>query len=308
MPRGLWDAVAVGSGQQHRPTRWRVATKVAAFGVVGALGLGACHADPPGDGTAPTQPAVATSEATGPTTTSSTPEAVATTAVPVDRNAPQYDTDYCQQAIRFFTVNEVPKPADLRRLASLAPPEIAREAKVVGEALAGADGDLGRLMAVLATDEIEDAAAVLSAFEDEQCGTGHAVENIVLPEGATLQVEPKATRVDVTAVDHRFHMATLLHPGRTSFVLRNTGSEAHRLLIAKLAPGAKPNVDRILSIEGDPSLGGRWVSGLAAPGGVDEEALTLGLAPGDYVLMCNAAGSDGVPRAQMGMVLRFTVA
>ena len=91
--------------------------------------------------------------------------------------------------------------------------------------------------------------------------------------------------------------------GRTSFVLVNDGQEAHFLFVGILADGM--TIDD--AMENEEAFDGMWSTGLAAPGGDDEEVLTFDLVPGDYVMMCFLPAADGTPHAAMGMMVPFSV-
>ena len=75
-------------------------------------------------------------------------------------------------------------------------------------------------------------------------------------------------------------MPDTLDAGRTSFVLTNDGHEAHFLLVVKLAEGV--TLEQALRREDDADDRGRLETGLAAPGGEDDEVITFDLEPGNY--------------------------
>ena len=109
----------------------------------------------------------------------------------------------------------------------------------------------------------------------------------------------------MVATDYAFDIPAV-EAGRTSFVLTNDGHEAHFLLLVKLAEGV--TLEQALATE-DPTgmIEGEWDTGLAAPGGEDEEVITIDLEPGTYGALCFVAGPDGTPHAFMGMQKEFTV-
>jgi len=152
-------------------------------------------------------------------------------------------------------------------------------------------------------DDVEQAVDELNEFENQTCGTEH--EPTTPPEGASREVESGATEVDVTASDYAFDMPATLGAGRTSFVLTNQGSEAHFLLVVKLAEGAK--LEDAVQSEDDSMIEGIWETGIAAPGGDDDEVITFDLEPGNYGALCFIPGPDGTPHAFMGMQKEFTV-
>jgi hypothetical protein len=88
-------------------------------------------------------------------------------------------------------------------------------------------------------------------------------------------------------------------------VLTNQGNEAHFLLVVKLAEGVAL-ADAVQS-EDDSMIEGVWETGIAAPGGEDDEVITFDLAPGNYGALCFLPGPDGTPHAFMGMQKEFTV-
>jgi hypothetical protein len=155
-----------------------------------------------------------------------------------------------------------------------------------------------------AQDDVEQAVEEIDAFEDKTCGTDHG--DNTPPAGASREVEPDATEVDVVASDYMFDMPDTLDAGRTSFVLTNDGHEAHFLEVVKLAEGA--TLQQAMDAE-DPTsmLEGDWSTGLAAPDGEDDEVITFDLEPGNYAALCFVSGPDGTPHAFMGMQKEFTV-
>jgi hypothetical protein len=219
--------------------------------------------------------------------------------------APMADTDFCKLALEMSNQDDIPSPAQLKRYKELAPDQIADEVGPAADKLLAADGDTVKFFATFAEDDVEHAIADTNAFEDEQCGTHHAEEDTPLPKGATKAVEDDATRVDVTAVDYKFELPEELKAGRTSFVLTNDGNEAHFLLIGKLKDGV--TLDQAMQAQDDSSFTAMWESGMAAPDGQDEEAITFDLEPGNYGAMCFIPAADGTPHAMKGMAIPFTV-
>lgn len=70
--------------------------------------------------------------------------------------------------------------------------------------------------------------------------------------------------------------------------------------------------DPDLAFEGDPEEAGlvtnaEYESGLAAPGGEDDEVVTVDLEAGNWVALCFIPGPDGTPHVFSGMAVPFTV-
>jgi hypothetical protein len=199
--------------------------------------------------------------------------------------------DLCDLAEQLFEQDGEPTAAQLRRYQDLAPDVIrdAIDAVATPVVALGADPSPDELALALADDDVEEAAEDLRAFEEEGCDVRHTEDLETLPEDASRGVEDGAALVHVTATDFAFSDIGELAEGRTSFVLLNAGAAVHQLVVRR------------------PDDEGRWASGLAAPGGDDDEALTFDLEPGRYEVRCLVPTADGRTHADLGMVSAFSV-
>ncbi len=218
-------------------------------------------------------------------------------------------TEVCALAQELFGQQDFPSNDQLESYADMAPPEIAAEVELAVTALTAGGGfeanSIGTF-AVFARDDVEGAIDAINAFEEENCGIPHNEDQPPLAPGATTEIEPDANRVDVVAVEFDFQFDPNITAGRTSFVLTDDGAEAHFLGIAKLAEGV--DLETALQSEDDSSIEGFWETGIAAPGGDDEEVVTFDLEPGNYAMYCFIPTADGTPHAFLGMAVEFTVA
>lgn len=214
--------------------------------------------------------------------------------------------ELCALAQEMYDQEDFPSAEQIEQYTELAPPEIADEVAVAGPPIIAADGDPVAFFAALADDDVEAATRVIDQWELDNCGIDHETE--FDEEQAT--VDPDATRVDVTASEYSFDFPTELSAGPTSFVLTNPGGEAHFMLISQLAEGH--TLEEALAFEGDPEEAGlitgvEFESGLAAPGGEDEEVISADLPAGNWAMLCFISGPDGTPHAFSGMAVEFTV-
>src|SRR5262245_49604060 len=226
-------------------------------------------------------PAATTTEApattAAATTTPATTEAPATTAAMESADDSATATTaaadpYCAFALEVAAQETPPSADQLNQLVELAPPEIADAANIAGPALAAAGDDMVAFFTAYAQDDVEQAIEQINAFEDANCGTDHGTNEP--PEGASREIEPDAARVDVVASDYMFDMPDAIDAGRTSFVLTNSGHEAHFLEIVKMAEG-HTIAEALEAEDASEMIAGDWSTGLAAPDGVDDEAITF---------------------------------
>ena len=212
-------------------------------------------------------------------------------------------SDVCTLAGEMYEQDSLPSVEQLQRYQQLAPDEIARQVKQVAELLIADGGDPVSFFKIVAADNNEAAIAEIDAWEERTCGVPHAAD-APLPDGASRELEPDATRVDVHTAEYAFHLGDVA-PGRTSFVLTNDGAETHELLIVKLAQGV--TLDEAMQAEGgDGTVEESWTTNLAAPGG-DEEVITFDVEPGNYGLLCFILSADGTLHALLGMQHELTV-
>lgn len=244
----------------------------------------------------------ATTTAAAPATTAAP---AATEAPPASEPAGEVDA-YCALAEEMDQREDFPTAEQMTRYIELAPAEIADAANTAASALIPVAGDMVASMAVFAQDDVELAIDEIDAYETANCGIRAEDDEGGLPEGATEEIEADAARVDVVASDYAFKFEEPIAAGRTSFVLTNEGEEAHFLLVSKIKDGV--TVEEALAME-DPEavIEGEWETGLAAPGGDDEEVITFDLEPGTYALLCFISSADGTPHAFLGMQAELIV-
>lgn len=249
-------------------------------------------------------------DAAEPSTQAASTDAPATEAPVATDASAQDDPAVCALATEMAGQESFPTDDQLTQYQELAPPEIADAVDIAAPAFIAAGGDMVKFFIAFADDDVEQSLAEINAWETDNCGIDHSDEpGAPLAGGATREQEDGATVVDVVATDFAFTLGSdAIAPGRTSLVLTNDGEEAHFIQLFKLAEGA--TMEQVMSSQdgGDGLIDGSWDSGVAAPGGADEEALTLDLEPGNYGIACFVSGADGTPHAFMGMTSEFTVA
>ncbi|MDZ4825079.1 MAG: hypothetical protein SGJ13_01275 [Actinomycetota bacterium] len=249
-------------------------------------GLAACGGDDDDDDAATDETTAEADDATDETTDETTAE------------AEEAASPYCALALEMFGQDSFPTPDQLEQAQELAPAEIAEQVAIAVPALAATGEDSVAFFNAFAEDDVEEAIEDINEFENVECGTEHE-------PASDEELDPAAARVDVNAVDYEFEFTEPIAAGPTSFVLTNTGAEAHFLLVLKLAEGV--TLDQALESEDDTSIEGEWTSGLAAPGGEDEEVVNVELEPGNYGMLCFVSDADGTPHATLGMAQEFTV-
>lgn len=223
------------------------------------------------------------------------------TTVAADENK-----ELCDLAREMFDQEAFPTPAQIQRYTELAPAEIQGAVAIAGPAIINAGGDAVKALIGLADDATEDAVFDIDAWEIENCGIAHDPR---YPKEAN-EIDPAAARVDVIASEYTFAFKKELAAGRTSFVMTNAGSEAHFVGLTRINEGH--TLEEALAFEGDPEEAGivtdaEYDSGLAAPGGEDEEVVTVDLPAGDWAMVCFIPAPDGKPHAFKGMAVPFSV-
>lgn len=231
----------------------------------------------------------------------------ATTDTTEEEAAADDNEELCALAEEMFEQEEFPSAAQIEQYTELAPDELADAVAVAGPPVAGANGDPAAFFPAIAADEVEEAIFEIDAWEKENCGIDH--DDPYPPEAN--EVDPDATRVDVVASEYTFEFEKEVPAGKTSFVLTNAGNEVHFIAFSRLLEDT--TLEEALAFEGDPVEAGlvedaEYDSGLAAPGGEDEEAVTVDLEAGNWVALCFIPGPDGTPHAFTGMAVPFTVA
>jgi hypothetical protein len=272
-----------------------------------ALTLAACGDDDDAASEATTA-APTTTEAPTTTAAPTTTEAPATTAADsgsstTEASATGEASDpYCALVMEMYNQETPPTAEQLTQYQEIAPAGIQDAVAVAVPALTAVGDDMVAFFNAYAQDDVEQAIDEINAFENETCGTEH--EDTTPPDGASRDIEADATRIDVVATDYAFDIPAI-EAGRTSFVLTNEGHEAHFLLIVKLVEGV--TLAQALESEDDSMIEGIWETGLAAPGGADDEVISFDVEPGNYGALCFISGPDGTPHAFMGMQKEFTV-
>jgi hypothetical protein len=208
-------------------------------------------------------------------------------------------TELCALATEMDEQEDFPSAAQLEQYKELAPDEIADAVDTAADPLIAAEGDLPAFFVAFADDDVAAAVDDINAFETEECGIDHSDDGL---GGGEDEAADGAEVVDVVASEYTFDVGDVA-AGNTSFRLTNEGEEAHFLLVVKLADGH--TIDDVLASEGDPAEEGitedpSGETALAAPGGEDEEFVTLDLVPGDYAFLCFIPGPDGTRRARRG--------
>jgi plastocyanin len=167
--------------------------------------------------------------------------------------------------------------------------------------LTEAGDDMVAAVNALASDEVEEAEQKLNEVEQRECGVSGDDEE--LAAGASNEIEADATRVDVAATEYAFQLTPPTVAGRTSFVLKNNGKEAHVAYVVKLAEGT--TLEQAIQSESGDGVDGEWGTQLAASG--EEEAVSFDLEPGNYGIVCYLPSADGTPHFALGMAQEFTV-
>lgn len=229
---------------------------------------------------------------------------------PTDTSEPTADSAaLCALATKMAGQESLPGVDQLTEYQKLAPAAIKDAVDTAAPAFIAAGGEPVKFFVALADDDVERAMAEINAWEKTNCGIEEdGGPGAPLAGGATREREDGATVVDVVATDHAFGIGSGgIAPGRTTLVLTNKGDEAHYMQLFKLAKGATMKQVMESQDGGSGLIDGSWDSGVAAPGGEDEEVLTLDLEPGTYGMSCFISSADGTPHAAMGMTAEFTV-
>jgi uncharacterized cupredoxin-like copper-binding protein len=218
------------------------------------------------------------------------------------------DSEYCTLSREMDEQEEFPSEEQLNALAAAAPDEIADDVQFVVDAFIEAGEE--NIFEVFSDPEVEERLEPIEAYDAEVCGIESEDEE--LPEGVSREEDAAATQVEVTPVetgtgDAKTYGWDFEAPsaGNVSFVMNNTGEEAHFIGVGKLAEGvtfeealASEDTSETLTLEAD--------SDVAAPG--DTVYLTFeNLEPGEYGMICFIPAPDGTPHALKGMAEPFTV-
>lgn len=233
------------------------------------------------------------------------------TSAPSETETPSEDdtevdalAEYCDLANEIYEADDFPTADQLTRYKAVAPAEIKEAADTAADALIPVEGDVIASLAAFADDDVEEPIVVINNYETAQCGLEHDPDE-PLP-GTSYDLDESATRVDVVATEFSFAVGDVA-AGNNSFVLTNEGAQAHHLLIFSLPEGMTAE-EAVQSEEEDNGVEEVAGTRLAAPGGEDEEIVTVDLAPGNYAFVCFLPGADFTPHAFTGMAIDVTVA
>lgn len=134
--------------------------------------------------------------------------------------------------------------------------------------------------------------------------TGCRVPAPGAPDGPPLP--PSAPVVSVELREYAFELGDAPPRGRVRFEARNTGREAHQLILLAVPEELPAPVAELLGREGERLVLPTVVNlGVREPGARGVFATDLG--PGGYALVCLVEDEEGVTHAERGMVAEFTV-
>lgn len=269
----------------------RIPAALAALGLLAALG--GCGGDD--DDAAPETTAAAATAPAATVPAGTEPTGTEADAPPGSVN-PEF-AEYCALSLELDQQQDLPSAEQMETILAAAPEAIAAEAKTVVDAYIAAGADDFTVFA-----EYPEELGVIEAFDAEECGIV-SEEEPVDPE--VVQIDPEATRVDVTGADFSFGFEPPTTAGRYSFVMQNEGAELHIMILAKLEPGA--TLEEAMASEGEDGIAESFESIPATPG--TEAVVTADLSPGHWVLLCPipSEANDMQPHAALGMVQEWDV-
>ncbi|MBI3492131.1 MAG: hypothetical protein HY047_10170 [Acidobacteria bacterium] len=126
-------------------------------------------------------------------------------------------------------------------------------------------------------------------------------------DAGTSTLRPPDADRTVTLHDHGFQLTAPVEGGRSTWHLRNTGSEPHQALIVKLSESGDEYPERAWFNHGarGPRPGQPVGGVLEVPPG-EEAWFRVELEPGHYLLLCAEREEDG-QHFDLGMIYRFTI-
>ena len=121
------------------------------------------------------------------------------------------------------------------------------------------------------------------------------------------QPTPAAADETLTLRDHHFKLSAPVPGGRSTWHVRNEGTEPHQALIVRLPEGVQEYAERAWFTSG--SRGeepGRSVGGVQRLEPGRDAWFTVALEPGRYLLLCTMTEEEG-RHFDLGMIYRFTI-
>ncbi len=211
-------------------------------------------------------------------------------------------TSYCAQMDEINNQDGPPTEAQLTKVKSLAPDEVADDVTAVADAFIAANGDLGK---VFADPSVEDAMNRVDEKNVDLCGFDPPQDQGG-PEGDTAAAAG-AKVVPVTAIDYGFEgIPDQVPAGPVAFQFTNKGESAHEMVVIKLGEGA--DLDALLASDQQPPEDqAKEVGGTSSAPGGDTTFVNVDLEPGRYAVVCFLPGPDGKPHFSLGMKKTFTV-
>ncbi|HLY66529.1 MAG TPA: hypothetical protein VKU60_13425, partial [Chloroflexota bacterium] len=116
--------------------------------------------------------------------------------------------------------------------------------------------------------------------------------------------------ITIQASDYAFQMPPTIVSGLVTFQVKNSGQEPHNFSLLKLKDGVAVEQGMAAATKGDRrSLAAETVSsgGVASISSEVSGETTVSLAPGNYLVVCQVAGADGVPHMMKGMAMPVQV-
>lgn len=137
---------------------------------------------------------------------------------------------------------------------------------------------------------------------------GMARELTVVAGRPAAQVDVPAVTATMTLSDYDFALSAPLTPGRHALRVVNQASQAHEVVIARLAPGRTAHELLAWMEKRDGPPPGAPLGGTVGLATGAENLVLLDLAPGEYALLCFLPDArDGKPHFMHGMVRQITV-
>ena len=229
----------------------------------------------------------------------STTTAAASTTTSEPSSGSEVDTEaYCAAVEVINSSDGTVTDEQLDAYVEVAPDELQ---DVLGPLVETIKANDGNLQASMSDPEAAAAIQEVTAVEEETCGTGDDGPD---QDPSVTEVDPDATRVDVTTADYSFDFEVPSEAGRYSFVSTNGGDEGHVMILVKMEDGA--TIDQVLESEGEEGAAEVFESDFATPGA--DLVVTADLTSGDWALLCPVPDAEGTPHFAHGMIHEFTIA